>query len=103
MVSEREFVIRIGSLPGPSDRRDLLEFVLAAVSLDVRARVLVTAEALDLFAMPSNKGWRQLIEQDLVEVLAVDVPDGLVVRDGIRSASSADLAKLLEDSTIIEV
>lgn len=101
-MSEPEFVIRIATLPGPDDQRELLELVLAAVSLEVRARVLMSVQALDLFAMPSTKGWRQLVEQELVEVLVVDVPGGLDLFDGIRSLNSADLVKLLEDSTIIE-
>ncbi len=102
-MAELQFVIRIEAMPSLDDQQGLLEFVLAAASLEVRAKVLMNADALRLFDLSSTRGWRQLIDQSLVEVLVVDAPAGIDLYDGIERLAPADLDRLVENSTVIQV
>jgi hypothetical protein len=102
-VTEPAFLIRVGALPRGSDQRDALELILAAVSLDLQAKVLISPDALELFEKSSGSGWRQLIEQDLVDVRVLDASDASEHYHEIEQLSPNALKKLLADCTLIEL
>ena len=101
-MGERRFLIQIDARPVGGDCQELLELVLAAVSLDVPARIVVADDAVGLFDPCSDSPWRQLTEQDLIEVFAVVAEDqGLPV--GVQRMDQRSLAKLAQAQTVIRV
>gem|GEM_PF-7127569 len=88
-MSERIYRIVVDGLPEALDRRELLELVLAAASLDLRVQVLLLGRARELLRGSEHAGWRQLLEQDLAEVLVGDSEDALAPVPGARWESAA--------------
>lgn len=82
-MTERTYRIVIGDLPPASDRRELLELILAAASLNLRLQVMLLGSAQELLTRSEDSAWRQLLDHDLAEVLidrsgddADDLPAG---------------------------
>jgi hypothetical protein len=101
-MSERQFLIQIDARPVDDDSRALLELVLAAVSLDVPASIVVAGDAVDLFDPCSDSPWLQLTEQDLIEVHAV-VADDQELPVGVERLDHCRQAKLAQACTVIRV
>ena len=102
-MSDPRFVICVDGLPSSDDQGEVLEFILAAVSLDVDVRLLVSPDALGLLSSPSTAAWRQLFEQKLIDVLVAGVPEELDPPRGIQRLSREEEAMVLRSSTVIRV
>lgn len=74
-MTERLHRIVVARLPTPNDRRELLELVLAAASLDLRVQVVLRGDAGQLLAPGADSGWWQLLDEGLAEVLVECSPD----------------------------
>jgi hypothetical protein len=100
-MTERKILIEVAGLPDPGDRRELLELILAAASLEVPVNLLLSGNAVDLFCLQSTPAWQQLIDQDLAEVgvpgpwVDTALPPGVAVWD------EQQRAKLVRESTVI--
>ncbi|MDT8449796.1 MAG: hypothetical protein RQ847_06440 [Wenzhouxiangellaceae bacterium] len=67
----RGLLIEIAFAPdGPDDRTEALEFVLAAAALELDARVLFSGSGRVHLAGADARGWRQLVDFDLLELAA---------------------------------
>lgn len=60
------------------DRVETLEFVLAAAALDLEARVLFRDSGYNHLLTDAARGWAQLSDFDLMELIA-EVPEGAIV------------------------
>lgn len=67
-MTERRYRLTVAALPAPSDRRELLELVLAAASVDLRLEVVLLGSACRLLSGADAAGWRQLVEMGLAEL-----------------------------------
>lgn len=68
-MSARSYRLRIGALPAPDDRRELLELVLAAASLEIDLQVLLTGDALELLWPQMDPAWQQVLDQRLARIM----------------------------------
>lgn len=102
-MTERKFLIQIDALPEAEDRRAILELILAAVSLEISATVLLSDGALSLFDSASDSSWLQLVEHDLVDVVTREVPENRVIPAAIRRIDLHDRAKLVDQCTVIRI
>lgn len=71
-MAERRYRVVVAALPEPSDRRELLELILAAASLDLRLEVVLLGSACRLLSGADAAGWRQLVEMGLAELWIED-------------------------------
>ena len=90
LVTERHYRIVVADLPHPADRRELLELVLAAASLDLDVQVWLLGRAWHLLGGDGEPGWRQLLAEGLAEVWV----DGSIARlaelpPGVRAVDPA--------------
>jgi len=93
-VTERSYRIVIADLPDAEDRRDLLELVLAAASLDLRVQLLLLGRAHELLTSADDSAWRQLLDHGLAEVLICRSRGCIgTVADGARLLTSESLAE----------
>lgn len=101
-MPERRFLIEVGELPDPADRRELLELVLAAASIDLSVTVLLRGAAADLLTLSSTRAWRQLIDQELASVGVAGPWDGNALPAGVAVFDRRQQAKLVRESTVIQ-
>ncbi len=67
-MSKRRYRVVVTDLPPEDERRELLELVLAAASLDLPLEVLLIGSAGSLLSGADAAGWLQLLEHDLAEI-----------------------------------
>lgn len=87
-MKARSYRLVLAGLPMLEDRRELLELVLAAVSLDLDVQLLLQGEALGLLWPKIDAGWQQLLDEQFAEILvcppagwAGNAPTGVRVLD----------------------
>ena len=100
-MTEPRILIEVVGLPDPDDRRELLELVLAAASLEVPVKVLLSGNAIDLFCLPSTAAWQQLIDQDLAVVGVPGPWGGMALPPGVAVWDERQRAKLVRESTVV--
>lgn len=91
----RLYRLRIERTPVEAERRDLLEIILAAASLDLELELLLLPAALGLLWPSMNPGWRQLLDHDLARIIQVCPPDFVgTLPPGVRTLSAEQLPPL---------
>lgn len=100
-MAERRFLVVVDGLPDPADRRELLELILAALSMEISVTVLLSGGAEDLMSLASARAWRQLIDQGLADVGVPGPTDGAALAPGVAIWNERQLAKLVGEATVI--
>ncbi len=88
-MNKRTYRIVIGDLPEAADRRELLELVLAAASLDLHVQVRLLGRARELLDDGIDSAWRQLEDQALAEILTGQTEDVVATGPAGRPQPSA--------------
>lgn len=91
----RLYRLRIEKAPAEAERRDLLEIILAAASLDLDIELLLMPGALQLLWPKPDPGWQQLLDHKLAHVIQVCPPTfaGTLSR-GVLAVQSGSLPRL---------
>ncbi|MEE4638452.1 MAG: hypothetical protein V2J42_06905 [Wenzhouxiangella sp.] len=100
-MTEHKILIEVAGLPDHADRRELLELILAAASLEVPISLLLRGNAIELVSLSSTQGWRQLIDQGLADVGVPGPWDGMALPAGVVVWDEGQRAKLVRQSTVI--
>lgn len=108
-MRKRRYRITVAALPEPSDRRELLELVLAAASLDLCFEVVLLGSACRLLSGPDAAAWCQLVEMDLAELwIEADAwargngAQGAGMPDGVRPLDSDSSSQLPAADVMIQ-
>lgn len=91
----RMYRLVIDHFPPEQDRHELLELVLAAASLDIQIQLVLKDEAFGLMWPSVDKGWKQVLDLGLAEVLLLP-PDGFagVLPSGVCVVGADQLSGL---------
>lgn len=93
-VGER-LLIEIAHAPGPEhDRRETLEIALAAAALECDAVVLFGSGAAAHLCGRAGRGWRQLVEFDLLPLVVESDPPTLVPIAGVEPVTATTAARM---------
>lgn len=88
-MNQRTYCIVIGDLPEAADRRELLELVLAAASLDLSVQVRLLGRARELLTGGADADWAQLVDHGLAEVIVDQAQSIDAAEPTCRTARSA--------------
>ncbi|GAB4172232.1 MAG: hypothetical protein Kow0020_07200 [Wenzhouxiangellaceae bacterium] len=89
-----QWLIEITDAPvGALDRRETLEFVLAAASFGLNARVLFHRNGYNHLLGPEARAWRQLVDYDLLPLTAC-FPAGVAIEWPVQRISAVELEAL---------